>query len=277
MGREEEEEEREGEGELLSTCRVRAQPPSSPSLTGCGLQPWAHAGRAPRGGWGPLLEKQLRRRGSAFHWIKNSVSPPLRTGRPRLRASAPVRVSLPGLGRPLAPLASQRSSQVRPAAGKMERAALFAHGREAPMAAGDVGELLVPYMPTIRVPKTGDRVYKTECAFSYDSPVSSGGCCCCCCPGLLASRLISFPASRDPGSLRAPTFSRDPPFPRALFTRRLPGLVSRGVALTPLRGGALAPFPPPVLSLLDYISPRPLRILMIAGLIRLNGKSWACL
>ncbi|XP_015676951.1 ubiquitin carboxyl-terminal hydrolase 13 [Protobothrops mucrosquamatus] len=61
----------------------------------------------------------------------------------------------------------------------MERAALFAHGREAPMAAGDVGELLVPYMPTIRVPKTGDRVYKTECAFSYDSPDSEGGLYVC--------------------------------------------------------------------------------------------------
>ncbi|XP_026522936.1 ubiquitin carboxyl-terminal hydrolase 13 [Notechis scutatus] len=61
----------------------------------------------------------------------------------------------------------------------MERAALFAQGREAPMAAGDVGELLVPYMPTIRVPKTGDRVYKTECAFSYDSPDSEGGLYVC--------------------------------------------------------------------------------------------------
>ncbi|XP_063162479.1 ubiquitin carboxyl-terminal hydrolase 13 isoform X2 [Candoia aspera] len=61
----------------------------------------------------------------------------------------------------------------------MERAALFANGREAPMAAGDVGELLVPYMPTIRVPKTGDRVYKTECAFSYDSPDSEGGLYVC--------------------------------------------------------------------------------------------------
>ncbi|XP_070802447.1 ubiquitin carboxyl-terminal hydrolase 13 isoform X2 [Pituophis catenifer annectens] len=61
----------------------------------------------------------------------------------------------------------------------MERAALFAQGREAPTAAGDVGELLVPYMPTIRVPKTGDRVYKTECAFSYDSPDAEGGLYVC--------------------------------------------------------------------------------------------------
>ncbi|PNI43059.1 USP13 isoform 3 [Pan troglodytes] len=40
------------------------------------------------------------------------------------------------------------------------------------MAAGDIGELLVPHMPTIRVPRSGDRVYKNECAFSYDSPVT---------------------------------------------------------------------------------------------------------
>lgn len=38
--------------------------------------------------------------------------------------------------------------------------------------ATDLGELLVPYMPTIRVPRTGDRVFKSECAFTYDSPVS---------------------------------------------------------------------------------------------------------
>ncbi|XP_077204433.1 ubiquitin carboxyl-terminal hydrolase 13 isoform X2 [Paroedura picta] len=61
----------------------------------------------------------------------------------------------------------------------MERAALFGSGREAPLAAGDVGELLIPYMPTIRVPKTGDRVYKSECAFSYDAPCSEGGLYVC--------------------------------------------------------------------------------------------------
>lgn len=46
-----------------------------------------------------------------------------------------------------------------------------ARSRNAKMAA-DLGELLVPYMPTIRVPRTGDRVFKSECAFSFDSPVS---------------------------------------------------------------------------------------------------------
>ncbi|KAJ8279627.1 hypothetical protein COCON_G00066930 [Conger conger] len=45
--------------------------------------------------------------------------------------------------------------------------------------AADIGELLVPYMPTIRVPRTGDRVFKSECAFSYDSPESDGGLYVC--------------------------------------------------------------------------------------------------
>ncbi|XP_039343783.1 ubiquitin carboxyl-terminal hydrolase 13 isoform X2 [Mauremys reevesii] len=61
----------------------------------------------------------------------------------------------------------------------MQRAALFGSGRDAQMAAGDLGELLVPYMPTIRVPKSGDRVYKTECAFSYECPDSEGGLYVC--------------------------------------------------------------------------------------------------
>ncbi|XP_054646005.1 ubiquitin carboxyl-terminal hydrolase 13 isoform X6 [Dunckerocampus dactyliophorus] len=45
--------------------------------------------------------------------------------------------------------------------------------------AADLGELLVPYMPTVRVPKTGDRVFKSECAFSFDSPESEGGLYVC--------------------------------------------------------------------------------------------------
>ncbi|XP_078064070.1 ubiquitin carboxyl-terminal hydrolase 13 [Mustelus asterias] len=45
--------------------------------------------------------------------------------------------------------------------------------------AADIGELLVPYMPTIRVPRSGDRVYKSECAFSFDSPESEGGLYVC--------------------------------------------------------------------------------------------------
>ncbi|KAH0517090.1 Ubiquitin carboxyl-terminal hydrolase 13 [Microtus ochrogaster] len=60
------------------------------------------------------------------------------------------------------------------------RGALFSvpsGGRK--MAAGDLGELLVPHMPTIRVPRSGDRVYKNECAFSYDSPNSEGGLYVC--------------------------------------------------------------------------------------------------
>uniref|UniRef100_A0A7N6BGW2 Ubiquitin carboxyl-terminal hydrolase 13 n=1 Tax=Anabas testudineus TaxID=64144 RepID=A0A7N6BGW2_ANATE len=53
-----------------------------------------------------------------------------------------------------------------------------ARSRNAKMAA-DLGELLVPYMPTIRVPRTGDRVFKSECAFSFDSPESEGGLYVC--------------------------------------------------------------------------------------------------
>uniref|UniRef100_A0A7N8XBH0 Ubiquitin carboxyl-terminal hydrolase n=1 Tax=Mastacembelus armatus TaxID=205130 RepID=A0A7N8XBH0_9TELE len=45
--------------------------------------------------------------------------------------------------------------------------------------AADLGELLVPYMPTIRVPRTGDRVFKSECAFSFESPESEGGLYVC--------------------------------------------------------------------------------------------------
>ncbi|TKS74648.1 Ubiquitin carboxyl-terminal hydrolase 13 [Collichthys lucidus] len=53
-----------------------------------------------------------------------------------------------------------------------------ARSRNAKMAT-DLGELLVPYMPTIRVPRTGDRVFKSECAFSFDSPESEGGLYVC--------------------------------------------------------------------------------------------------
>lgn len=45
--------------------------------------------------------------------------------------------------------------------------------------AADIGEVLVPYMPTIRVPRSGDRVYKSECVFSFDSPESEGGLYVC--------------------------------------------------------------------------------------------------
>lgn len=38
---------------------------------------------------------------------------------------------------------------------------------------GDVGEILMSVLSTIRVPKPGDRVHKDECALSFASPVSS--------------------------------------------------------------------------------------------------------
>lgn len=93
----------------------------------------------------------------------------------------------------------------------MQRAALF-RGGDAQMAAGDLGELLVPYMPTIRVPKSGDRVYKTECAFSYDSPVSAANH-----PRLpprpRPPRLLPLPAAAPrtlPGPLPPPQASESP-------------------------------------------------------------------
>nr|XP_020654720.1 ubiquitin carboxyl-terminal hydrolase 13 isoform X2 [Pogona vitticeps] len=61
----------------------------------------------------------------------------------------------------------------------MERAALFGNGREVPMAAGDVGELLVPYMPTIRLPNSGNRSYKTLLSFSFSFQDSEGGLYVC--------------------------------------------------------------------------------------------------
>uniref|UniRef100_A0A2K5F844 ubiquitinyl hydrolase 1 n=1 Tax=Aotus nancymaae TaxID=37293 RepID=A0A2K5F844_AOTNA len=50
-------------------------------------------------------------------------------------------------------------------------------------AARDLDELLVPHMPAIHVPRSGDRIYKSECAFSFDSPThrmnSEGGLYVC--------------------------------------------------------------------------------------------------
>lgn len=43
----------------------------------------------------------------------------------------------------------------------------------------DIGEFLVPYLPSIRVPKAEDRVYKDECCLSFDSPYSEGGLYVC--------------------------------------------------------------------------------------------------
>ncbi|XP_078725770.1 LOW QUALITY PROTEIN: ubiquitin carboxyl-terminal hydrolase 13-like [Lampetra fluviatilis] len=43
----------------------------------------------------------------------------------------------------------------------------------------DVWELLLPYLPTVRIPTSGTRIYKDECAFSFDSPESEGGLYVC--------------------------------------------------------------------------------------------------
>uniref|UniRef100_A0A3P9HNB9 Ubiquitin carboxyl-terminal hydrolase n=1 Tax=Oryzias latipes TaxID=8090 RepID=A0A3P9HNB9_ORYLA len=44
---------------------------------------------------------------------------------------------------------------------------------------GDVGEILMSVLSTIRVPKPGDRVHKDECALSFASPESEGGLYVC--------------------------------------------------------------------------------------------------
>lgn len=113
----------------------------------------------------PAGTPRCRRSWCRCHWIKNSLFPSPPPG-PAPAAAAPC--PGPAAFHPHCP----RPPAVRRQAGGMQRAALFGGG-DAQMAAGDLGELLVPYMPTIRVPKSGDRVYKTECAFSYDSPVSA--------------------------------------------------------------------------------------------------------
>ncbi|KAJ1122418.1 hypothetical protein NDU88_000905 [Pleurodeles waltl] len=43
----------------------------------------------------------------------------------------------------------------------------------------EVNEALVAVLPSIRVPKAGDRVHKDECAFSFDTPESDGGLYVC--------------------------------------------------------------------------------------------------
>lgn len=37
----------------------------------------------------------------------------------------------------------------------------------------ELSEALLSVLPSIRVPKVGDRVHKDECAFSFDTPVSA--------------------------------------------------------------------------------------------------------
>lgn len=86
----------------------------------------------------------------------------------------------------------------------------------------ELSEALLSVLPSIRVPKAGDRVHKDECAFSFDTPVSS-------------------PRGRPPrpaGLLPAPTRSqptRAPGVPPArgamgFVVPRLPGRVRPGAA-----------------------------------------------
>lgn len=120
------------------------------------------------------------------HWVKNSSVPPAPPAGPRPQVPTPA----PRPALPARPGSAPSPAQPAAAAGRPSTPARLGSGRAAAMqrrgalfgmpggsgsrkmAAGDIGELLVPHMPTIRVPRSGDRVYKNECAFSYDSPVS---------------------------------------------------------------------------------------------------------
>jgi len=35
-----------------------------------------------------------------------------------------------------------------------------------------INEILKPYLSIVRIPKAGDKVFKDECAFSFDTPVN---------------------------------------------------------------------------------------------------------
>lgn len=166
--------------------------PPLPSAARCG-------GRSPA----PRLTLQLGRRFAIG--VKIAASPrtpvhtrlpapgpgcPLSTRAPRCPPARPRPLPAPGSDRPcsgrlhpaLRLARSARSRSARSAA-MQRRGALFSlpgGSGSRKMAAGDIGELLVPHMPKIRVPRSGDRVYKNECAFSYDSPVSEA-------PGALAA------------------------------------------------------------------------------------------
>lgn len=196
---------------------------SEPAARGLALRPRRRAGprrKAPlqlplpaRCGWpspAPRLTLQLGRRFAIGLKIAASLPPARHYAQaPRARSSPAARSLHPsrlGSSRPRSqqpppppPRADPalRSAWVR-AAAMQRRGALFGMpggSGNRKMAAGDIGELLVPHMPTIRVPRSGDRVYKNECAFSYDSPVSEarrrrrrlGGGSRCGLPGAAAS------------------------------------------------------------------------------------------
>ncbi|KAK2090748.1 hypothetical protein P7K49_030032 [Saguinus oedipus] len=131
-------------GAVLPALR-RSPPPGAPPHPPPGAPPT----RPPRGA---AAGRETR------HWIKIAASPapaPRRCPRPAPAGSAHWA--------PAAPLRCGCSCR---------RGALLGMPGGRKMAAGDLGELLVPHMPAIRVPRSGDRVYKSECAFSFDSPVS---------------------------------------------------------------------------------------------------------
>lgn len=132
----------------------------------------------------------------------------------------------------------------------------------------ELSEALLSVLPSIRVPKAGDRVHKDECAFSFDTPVSAPRRRPARPPGLLPPRpaptpppagapparcLTGFVVPRWrrrplPGGARGPRGLQRPacPAPRPARPRRAGGCSSGagagvGRALAPISGGPARP------------------------------------
>lgn len=88
----------------------------------------------------------------------------------------------------------------------------------------ELSEALLSVLPSIRVPKAGDRVHKDECAFSFDTPVSA--------PRRRPARLLGLLPPRP-----APT----PPPAGAPPARGLTGFVVPRWPRRPLSGSAQGP------------------------------------
>lgn len=106
----------------------------------------------------------------------------------------------------------------------------------------ELSEALLSVLPSIRVPKAGDRVHKDECAFSFDTPVSAPHRRPARPPGLLPPRPAPTPPPAGAPPARSLTGFVVPRWPR----RPLSGLhagPSRTTAPGVPRG---APHPPAV-------------------------------
>lgn len=91
----------------------------------------------------------------------------------------------------------------------------------------ELSEALLSVLPSIRVPKAGDRVHKDECAFSFDTPVSAPRHRPARPPGLLPPRPAPTPPPAGAPPARGLTGFVVPPWPRRQFPGGAQG--SRGL------------------------------------------------